>query len=78
MLGSLFLIISLGLALLSRTPAGGGVEEEGRRLSIDAVGPNWLETELNPPQSQNDYLDDFQYVDIFNQNTVDEDPEETQ
>ena len=77
-LGSLFLIISLGLALLSRTPAGGGVEEEGRRLSVDAAGPNWLETELNPPQVQDEIINDFEYIDIFNQNTLHEDPEETQ
>jgi preprotein translocase subunit SecG len=47
-LGSLFLIISLGLALLSRTPSGSGVEEEGLRLSTEAEAPNWLEAELNP------------------------------
>jgi preprotein translocase subunit SecG len=47
-LGSLFLIISLGLALLNRTPGGTGVEEAGRELSIDASGANWLEEELNP------------------------------
>ena len=68
------------MALLSRTPAGGGVEEEGRRLSVDAAGPNWLETELNPPspQIQDDYTDNFEYIDIFNQNNPDEDPGETQ
>jgi preprotein translocase subunit SecG len=48
-LGSLFLIISLGLALLNRTPAGTGVEEEGRRLSTEETGSGWLEEELNPP-----------------------------
>jgi len=47
-LGSLFLIISLGLALLNRTPGGTGVEAAGRELSIDAVGTNWLDQELNP------------------------------
>ena len=47
-LGSLFLIISLGLALLNRTPAGTGVEEEGRRLSIEETGSGWLDEELNP------------------------------
>ncbi|MCL2066121.1 MAG: preprotein translocase subunit SecG [Treponema sp.] len=49
-LGALFLIISLGLALLNRTPGGSGVEEEARRLSTDAPGGNWLEDELNPVQ----------------------------
>ena len=47
-LGALFLIISLGLALLNRTPGGGGVEAEGRQLSTDSGGANWLEEELNP------------------------------
>jgi preprotein translocase subunit SecG len=47
-LGSLFLIISLGLALLNRTPGGTGVEAAGRELSIDAATTNWLEEELNP------------------------------
>ena len=48
-LGTLFLVISLGLALLNRTPGGSGVEEEGRRLSTEAAGTNWLDEELNPP-----------------------------
>jgi len=47
-LGSLFLIISLGLALLNRTPGGTGVEAAGRELSTDAAATNWLEEELNP------------------------------
>jgi len=47
-LGSLFLIISLGLALLNRTPGGTGVEAAGRELSADAATTNWLEEELNP------------------------------
>jgi preprotein translocase subunit SecG len=48
-LGALFLIISLGLALLNRTPGGTGVEAAGRELSIEAQTTNWLEEELNPP-----------------------------
>jgi len=47
-LGALFLVISLGLALLNRTPGGSGVEEAGRELSRDATGSNWLDDELNP------------------------------
>ena len=46
-LGTLFLIISLGLALLNRTPGGSGVEAEGRRLSTEAGATNWLDEELN-------------------------------
>ena len=48
-LGALFLIISLGLALLNRTPGGTGVEAAGRELSSEAAATNWLEEELNPP-----------------------------
>jgi len=47
-LGALFLIISLGLALLNRTPGGSGVEAAGRELSGETAGSNWLEDELNP------------------------------
>jgi preprotein translocase subunit SecG len=46
-LGALFLVISLGLALLNRTPGGSGVEAAGRELSGEAAGSNWLENELN-------------------------------
>ncbi|MDR2951803.1 MAG: preprotein translocase subunit SecG [Treponema sp.] len=53
-LGTLFLIISLGLALLNRTPGGSGVEEEGRNLSTEAAGTNWLEEEFNPVQEVNE------------------------
>jgi len=62
-LGALFLIISLGLALLSRTPSGKGVEAEGRRLSTEESG-SWLDDELN--QTQN------------NENTVNGDAVNTQ
>ncbi|MCL2761586.1 MAG: preprotein translocase subunit SecG [Treponema sp.] len=48
-LGILFLIISLGLALLNRTPGGAGVEREGLELSREADTGNWLEDEINPP-----------------------------
>jgi preprotein translocase subunit SecG len=48
-LGALFLIISLGLALLNRTPGGTGVESAGRELSPEAAGTNWLDEELNSP-----------------------------
>jgi preprotein translocase subunit SecG len=47
-LGALFLIISLGLALLNRTPGGTGVESAARQLSTEAGASNWLEEELNP------------------------------
>ena len=58
-LGALFLIISLGLALLNRTPGGTGVEAAGRELSSEATATNWLEEELNPqsaPEPQNEII----------------------
>jgi len=51
-LGALFLIVSLGLALLSRTNVGSGVEEEARKLSAERTQTNWLEEELNPSQNE--------------------------
>lgn len=59
-LGSLFLIISLGLALLNRTPGGTGVEAAGRELSSDLQTTNWLEEELNPQvhvEPESDFFD---------------------
>jgi preprotein translocase subunit SecG len=46
-LGALFLIISLGLALLNRSPGGSGVESAGRELSGETGSANWLDEELN-------------------------------
>ncbi|MDR2160331.1 MAG: preprotein translocase subunit SecG [Treponema sp.] len=46
LLGALFLIISLGLALLNRTPGGAGVESAGRQLSGEAASSSWLEDEI--------------------------------
>ena len=74
-LGSSFLVISLVLALLSRTPATGGVEAEGRRLSAEETGQSWLEEELNP--SQNDFTgDNFTYDDLLNGNITEDVAEE--
>jgi len=58
-LGALFLVISLGLALLNRTPGGTGVEAAGRELSSEAAVTNWLDEELNPqaaPEPQNEII----------------------
>ena len=46
-LGALFLIVSLGLALLNRTSGGAGVEAAGWELSGESESSNWLEEELN-------------------------------
>ena len=40
-LGALFLIISLGLALVNRSPGGSGVEAIGRQLAPQ-TGVNWF------------------------------------
>jgi len=54
-LGALFLIVSLGLALLNRTPGGTGVIDAARELSSDAVGSDWWK----PAQDDsNDALED--------------------
>ena len=69
-LGSLFLILSLGLALLNRTPAGTGVEAAGRELSTEAVRGNWLEEELNPQADffiEDELSFDFSIDDILNE-----------
>ena len=57
-LGALFLIISLGLALLHRTPAGSGVERQGLSLPGE-TGTDWYmqdeaqpELDLPPAQEQ--------------------------
>ena len=62
-LGTLFLIISLGLALLNRTPGGTGVEAAGRELFNETERTNWLDEALNPqievePEAEF-VLDDF-------------------
>ncbi|GHU53432.1 preprotein translocase subunit SecG [Bacilli bacterium] len=46
-LGALFLVLSLSLALINRTPGDSGVESAGRRLSTDGAGSSWVEDELN-------------------------------
>ena len=59
-LGTLFLVISLGLALLNRTPGGTGVEAAGRELSSEAAVGNWLDEELYPQSmTENDFEDFF-------------------
>jgi len=63
-LGSLFLIISLSLAVLSRTPSMSGVEEEARRLSSQETGYNWLDEELNPSPVFS--YDDFSFEQLLN------------
>jgi preprotein translocase subunit SecG len=46
-LGALFLVLSLGLALSSRIPVGRGVEDAGRELLNRSEGPNWVDEALD-------------------------------
>jgi preprotein translocase subunit SecG len=61
-LGALFLIVSLGLALLARTPSGSGVEAQGRELFNQNTGSSWLEDELNPKPEINPEDDLLEYL----------------
>ena len=47
-LGALFLIVSLGLALMNRGPTGTGVEAAGRAL-IPETGADWFMEDETPP-----------------------------
>ena len=47
-LGILFLVISLSLALLNRSPTGAGVEEAGRQLMLERDSDWWLEDPVTP------------------------------
>ena len=55
-LGALFLVISLGMALMNRSPAGAGVERAGRALLPEA-GNEWFLEDDSPP-SEDDDTDD--------------------
>ena len=46
-LGALFLIISLGLALMNRSPSGSGVEAAGRALTPQ-TGSDWFMEDEKP------------------------------
>jgi len=59
-LGSMFLIISLGLALLSRTPSGAGVIEEAMKASPEENTSYW-EGVINP--GENNSSDNILFLD---------------
>ena len=61
-LGALFLIVSLGLALLSRTSGGTGVEQEARRINSEGAHVNWVDDELNRSASESENLFDIEAV----------------
>jgi preprotein translocase subunit SecG len=46
-LGALFLVISLGLALMNRSPSGSGVERAGRAL-LPETGSEWFMEDDTP------------------------------
>ena len=48
-LGGLFLVLSLGLALVNRSPGVSGVEAAGRQFSSDADSGWWQEGEAAAP-----------------------------
>ena len=52
-LGALFLVISLGLALMNRSPTGSGVEAAGRALMPES-GADWFLEEPAPPASSDE------------------------
>ena len=58
-LGALFLVISLGMALLSKTPSGSGVEEAGLQQLMESDN-NWWRTEQEnrQPEPVYDYSSD--------------------
>ena len=68
-LGALFLIISLSLALLSRTPGGTGVEAAGRELSGELGPGNWWEPEADAESPFEFDISDW----IFDDVSLDED-----
>ena len=47
-LGTMFLVISLGLAIMNRSPVGSGVEQAARALTGE-VGTEWFLEEDTPP-----------------------------
>jgi preprotein translocase subunit SecG len=56
-LGALFLVISIGLALMHRSPVGRGVEEAGRALSGNAASDWFMQDETPPPANDTDASD---------------------
>jgi len=66
-LGILFLVFSLALALLNKTPAGTGVEAAGREMSGGVTDSDWLDEELNPGSNVNNENGEFTQEIVFNE-----------
>ena len=59
-LGALFLIVSLGYALLVRSSGVSNVEQEARNLTVEDTRTNWVDDELNlAPSEGSDLIFDF-------------------
>jgi preprotein translocase subunit SecG len=56
-LGAAFLALSLGLALINRTPAGSGVESAGRQLATDVDSDWWQENDGAPDNQAQDLIE---------------------
>jgi preprotein translocase subunit SecG len=65
-LGGLFLVVSLGLALLSKTPGGDGVLEAGRELSADE-SDSWIDEDESNPAQPDEYNFNPEDLFIFNE-----------
>jgi preprotein translocase subunit SecG len=68
-LGGIFLVLSLGLALLNKTPGGTGVESAGRQLATDATNDWWQE---NGGADKVDSQPEFQLPESGDQSPVDQ------
>jgi len=59
-LGALFLIVSLGYALLVRSSGGSNVEKEARSLTVEDARTNWVDEALDvTPSEENEIILDF-------------------
>jgi preprotein translocase subunit SecG len=60
-LGALFLVISLGLALINRSPSGSGVERQAMQLMTESgvSGDWWLEDPVVPEPYVQENTDSF-------------------
>jgi preprotein translocase subunit SecG len=64
-LGALFLVLSLALALINRTPGASGVEVEGRKLSEDVDNDWWQDQEAAPGDAGGTSIEGFDVQDLF-------------
>ena len=69
-LGALFLLISLSLALLNRNTAGSQVVEEGLKFNfedqetaVDTTTVNWLENKINPETTAEEDVENLSDID---------------